>query len=231
MRVDTIFLDAGGVFVFPNWQRVSEALARQGVSVARDRLAAAEPRAKRDLDSPALLRLSTDASRGWDYFNRVLEHAGVPRSQSTDAALAEVRAYHSRSNLWEWVPDGTRESLARLASLGFRVAVVSNSNGTLRQKLERLGLLHHFSLVIDSAIEGVEKPDPRIFSLALERIGARAETTLHAGDFYNIDVVGARAAGLRAVLIDSANLYPDADCERFASLTELADAVEAGRFD
>jgi HAD superfamily hydrolase (TIGR01549 family) len=230
MRVDTVFLDAGGVFVFPNWERVAEALHRHGVNVAASRLAAAEPLAKRDLDTPARIRSSTDSARGWEYFNLVLAHAGVARSESTDAALAELHAYHSRFNLWEWVPDDVREGLDRLGALGLRIAVVSNSNGTLRQKLERLDLLRYFDLVIDSAVEGVEKPDPRIFHLALDRIGARAEATLHAGDFYHVDVVGARAAGLRAVLIDAADLYRDADCERFASLAELADAMEGGRF-
>ena len=59
----------------------------------------------------------------------------------------------------------------------------------------------------------------------------RRETTIHVGDLYNVDVVGARAAGLRGVLLDEAGLYPDADCPRVQSLTELADAIERGDFD
>ena len=67
-------------------------------------------------------------------------------------------------------------------------------------------------MVIDSAVEGVEKPDPAIFRLALERTGVAPEDALYAGDIYSIDVVGARAAGLRPVLVDEGDLYPDADC-------------------
>ena len=81
----------------------------------------------------------------------------------------------------------------------------------------------HFAAVIDSAVEGIEKPDPRLFRLALERVAADADTTLHVGDMYHVDVVGARAAGLRVVLLDSDGLYPDADCPRVASLLALAD--------
>jgi len=75
--------------------------------------------------------------------------------------------------------------------------------------------------------KGVEKPDPRIFQRALERAGARPETTLHVGDLFHTDVVGARGAGLRAVLLDLGGLYHDHDCERVASLAELADVIES----
>jgi putative hydrolase of the HAD superfamily len=85
--------------------------------------------------------------------------------------------------------------------------------------------------VLDSNDEGVEKPDPRFFEIALARSGARRETTIHVGDLYHVDVVGARAAGLRGVLLDEAGLYPDADCPRIQSLGELADRIEQGVFD
>jgi HAD superfamily hydrolase (TIGR01509 family) len=94
--------------------------------------------------------------------------------------------------------------------------------------LERLGLARFFDVVLDSHLEGVEKPDPRLFALALERSGGRAETTLHVGDFYWIDVRGARNASVHAVLLDAADLYPDADCPRVRSLGELADALKRG---
>ena len=72
----------------------------------------------------------------------------------------------------------------------------------------------------------MEKPAPRLFEIALERAGARAETTLHVGDFYWIDVRGARAAGVQPVLLDAAWLYDAADCPRVKSLGELADLLE-----
>jgi FMN phosphatase YigB (HAD superfamily) len=89
----------------------------------------------------------------------------------------------------------------------------------------RLGLAPRVDLLIDSHDEGVEKPDPRLFELALERAGARRETTLHVGDLYHVDVVGAQAAGLRAVLLDAAGLYEAFDCPRVRTLGELADQL------
>jgi len=224
----TLFLDAGGVLVNPNWTRVAEALGRHGVTTTAAVLAAAEPSAKKTLDRRTSIQSSDDASRGWLYFDLVLDEAGIPRSDATGAAFAELREYHARWNLWESVPKKVAPALERFRGLGLRLVVVSNANGTLCAHLERLGLARYFDVVLDSFDIGVEKPDPRLFAIGLERSGARADATLHVGDFYEIDVVGARAAGLRAALFDSAGLYPEADCPRVRSLAELADRLEAG---
>jgi HAD superfamily hydrolase (TIGR01549 family) len=228
MALRTLFLDAGGVLVVPNWDRVRDALARHGVAVPSAVLAAAESHAKRELDTPERIRGSSDDKRGWLYFHLVLAHAGIARSEATDVALAELRSYHDRENLWESVPADVPEALFRFRDLGLRLVVVSNANGTLRAKLERLGLASPFDLILDSHEEGVEKPDPRFFERALARAGAERGTTLHAGDLYEVDVVGARAAGLRAVLVDRGDLYDGVDCPRVQTLTQLADRLAAG---
>ena len=227
MAIQTVFLDAGGVLVNPNWARVSDVLARHGVTVAASALVAAEPHAKKQLDTGDTIRATNDQQRGWTYFNLVLGAAGVPLSNATDAALAELHLYHQEFNLWETVFDETRPALAALRGRGFRLAVVSNANGTLHRMFARLGLTDAVDAVFDSCDEGVEKPDPRFFRLALERVGAEAATTVHVGDLFHVDVVGARAAGIEPVLLDAANLYPDANCTRVRSLSELVTALES----
>ena len=59
---------------------------------------------------------------------------------------------------------------------------------------------------------GVEKPDPRIFQIALERAGLEPSEAAYVGDLYSIDVLGARAAGLHAVLMDPGACWPPRDC-------------------
>jgi putative hydrolase of the HAD superfamily len=223
-----VFLDAGGVLVNPNWSRVSVALAEHGVSVEAAALAAAEPRAKKRLDTGEI-QATPEPQRGWTYFDLVLTEAGITLSEATAAAVADLHTYHQQFNLWESVPDEVRPSLASLRARGYRLVVVSNANGTLRQAFERLGLTPALDAVFDSCDEGVEKPDPRFFQLALERTGAEARTTVHVGDFYHIDVVGARAAGITPVLLDAADLYPDCDCLRVRSLTGLVEALSSGK--
>ena len=222
MPIETVFLDAGGVLVNPNWTRVAEVLARHGVAADPARLAAAEPAAKFRLDREEAVKASSDASRGWQYFDLVLEGVGIPRTERTDAALRDLHDYHARWNLWESVPEDVPGALDLLREAGLRLVVVSNANGTVEAHFGRLGLRDRFSLLVDSFHEGIEKPDPAIFERALLRSGARKETTVHAGDLYHVDVVGARAAGLRAWLVDPAGLYADRDCPRAASMAELA---------
>jgi putative hydrolase of the HAD superfamily len=222
----TIFLDAGGVLLFPNWHRISETLAHHGVDVSPPALAEAEPRARRILDDRRTIGTTSDASRGWLFFDLILEQAGIAPSAATRTALAELHDYHRASNLWELVPDGVREALTALRQRGLTLVVVSNANGTLRAHLDRLDMTRYFDVVLDSHDEGVEKPDPRLFEIALARSGAAAAAAIHVGDLYQVDVVGARAAGIRAVLLDEAGLCPDADCDRVASLAELVGLVD-----
>jgi putative hydrolase of the HAD superfamily len=223
--IQTVFLDAGGVLVNPNWSRVSDALGRHGVSAGASLLAAAEPRAKKRLDTGDTISATNDQQRGWTYFNLVLTEAGVPLSDATAAALAELHTYHQTHNLWETVPAEVLPALAALRAKGLRLVVLSNANGTLHRAFDRLGLTSSFDLIFDSHHEGVEKPDPRFFHIALQRAGADADTTMHVGDLYHVDVVGARAAGLTPALLDVGGLYPSCDCLRLRSLTELVAAL------
>ena len=226
LPIETLFLDAGGVLCHPSWTRVSAALADQGVTVSADRLAAAEPFAKRDIDHARVVGATDDARRGWLYFDRVLQHAGIAVSEATDAALALMREYHRQHNLWEHVPADVTPTLQRFRALGLRLVVVSNANGRLRHLFDRLELTPFFDVVLDSHEWGVEKPDPRLFQIALEQAGADAAATAHVGDLFHIDVAGARAAGLReGILLDSAGLYGGVDCRRIRTLDELASAI------
>jgi HAD superfamily hydrolase (TIGR01549 family) len=225
LHVDSIFLDAGGVLVWPNWTRVSHVLRTHRVEVSVARLAAADPPARFALDRPETIAVSTDQSRGPTYFELVLEHAGVSPSERTSAALEELQEYHQANNLWECVPDFVAPTLEQLRRAGHRLVVVSNSNGTLQRAFSRIGLAPLVDVMLDSAVEGVEKPERRFFELALTRSGARRETTVHVGDMYHVDVTGARAAGLSAVLVDERDLRPGADCPRIPSIASLPDLL------
>lgn len=213
--------------VWPNWHRVAVALREHGVDVDVDRLAAADPVARASLDRADFIAASSDQRRGLTFFDLVLSHAGIERSQATDAALDEMQAYHRVHNLWELVPPYVPEALRSLRHDGYKLVVVSNANGTVAQLMERVHIAPLVDLIIDSAIEGYEKPDPRLFDVALERAGAHRQDTVHVGDFYHIDVAGARASGLAAVLVDEAGLYDDADCPRVRSIAELAPLLHA----
>jgi len=115
------------------------------------------------------------------------------------------------------VPD----ALAGFRALGLRLVVVSNSDGSVAHSLAEQGLAGHFDAICDSALVGYEKPDPRLFAHALDLVGARPERTLHVGDLYSADVVGARKAGIHALLLDPFDDWGDVDAVRLPDLAAL----------
>jgi putative hydrolase of the HAD superfamily len=117
----------------------------------------------------------------------------VGRTVSVDEMMAAIR--------FSAYPDAA-PALARLAELGLRRICVSNWDYALPQVLERCGLAGGFDAVVTSAGAGARKPDPRIFAAALEAAGCAPEEALHVGDTPAEDLGGARAAGVRALLLD-----------------------------
>jgi HAD superfamily hydrolase (TIGR01549 family) len=230
-RYRTVLLDAGGVLVYPNWARAAEALGRHGVVVSPDALAAAEPYVKRQLDVAPTVAATNDAQRGYLYFDCILRQAGIGLSAATAAALADLKAFNDTEGTWDQPAADAFDTLRRLRADGHRIAVVSNSNGTIRRMFRRVGLEPLVDVIVDSHEEGVEKPNPGLFEIALARAGSSKAEAIHCGDMYQVDVVGARAAGLPAVLLDEAGLCPHDDCPRVASLAAFADGLLAGRFD
>lgn len=234
--VGLLCLDAGNTVVFLDHTRVAKLCAGLGYVVDAAALVRAEGEAKIALEegralSPVWSRAHIPSSRGWaGYLGTMLHRAGLPR-EGVGAALDAMWEDHVALNLWSLVPPGLPEALARARAAGVRVAVVSNSEGHLDALLVRLGIHASFDLVIDSALAGVEKPDPGIFRIALERLDVPASRALHLGDNYATDVLGARAAGVRVALIDPfdhlAGRHPDVP--RVAGAVEVADALARAR--
>jgi HAD superfamily hydrolase (TIGR01549 family) len=223
--IETLLLDAGGVLTFPNWDRVSAILDRHGIGVPAEALRAAEPHTKFTIDSAYSVSTEKDADRGSRYFHLTFDAAGVPAGTVRQPALDELWAYHQEHNLWEHVPPDVFPALEQLRGAGLTLAIASNANGVLERLFDRLGLTPYFHAICDSHVEGVEKPDPRFFQIVLARAGGRPDTALHVGDLYYVDVLGARSAGIRALLLDPHGLYVDFDADRITSLKELAPAL------
>jgi putative hydrolase of the HAD superfamily len=220
-----VFFDAGNTLVYPNFALVSEKLAALGARVAPADLERGEQRARYEIDDAHIIRTSTDGSRWVLYFETIFRHCGVTDPALVRSVLDELQRIHKVSNLWEVVPPDVPVALEGLKSR-VRMSVISNANGTVREKLRRVGLLGFFETVLDSHEEGVEKPDPRIFRNALERTGTKVEEALYVGDIYHIDVIGARAAGMDVVLLDPADLHGDKDVRRIAGLGALLSSID-----
>jgi putative hydrolase of the HAD superfamily len=107
-------------------------------------------------------------------------------------------------------------ALQRLRDRGLRLVAVSNWDCSLSRVLEGCGLGQMLDGAVSSAMAGARKPDPAIFAPALELAGCGPEEALHVGDTPGEDVAGARAAGIRSLLIDRAG-----DGGDISSLSEI----------
>jgi HAD superfamily hydrolase (TIGR01509 family) len=218
--LDALLLDAGNTVVFLDMDAVATVLRSRGVEVSAGALASVEGDAKRSYERS--LARGGGHEGGWRlYFVTLFSAAGIG---DPEPLLDPIHAAHQELNLWRRVPEDLPSALGRARALGLRVGVVSNSEGRLPELFEHVGLGRAFEIVVDSAHEGVRKPDPEIFRRALARMGVEASRAIYAGDIPSVDVEGARAAGMHAALIDPFDFYPE-HTPRFASVAELVDSI------
>jgi HAD superfamily hydrolase (TIGR01509 family) len=131
------------------------------------------------------------------------------------------RLFDERYRPVHHVPDDVRPTLTHLRQTGYVVGLVSNRRSPLGDLCAELGLTEYFDFTLSGGEAGSYKPDPGIFLKAVALARATPETAVYVGDNYFADVVGARAAGLRPILIDPLGLFPDAGCETIRTLGEL----------
>jgi HAD superfamily hydrolase (TIGR01509 family) len=201
-------------------------LARHGVRVTPDAVQRAEWQARVHLDDQVFARAAGASTETQEsatrYMRLVLEGLGVADGSTVERVAEWRRTYNPPLGVWTAHDPQAPESLALVRRSGARAAAISNSNGSVASVLAAVGLGPYLDFVVDSGEVGFEKPDPRIFELALARAGVAPAEAAYIGDFYSIDVKGATAAGLRAVLLDPGGFWGVRDC---AMAPDLLSAV------
>ena len=168
----------------------------------RAAMAAAPPLAFPGAGAPDL----PERERAW--WRTVVQAAlGSGAAPVAGACFADLFAYYARPAAWRVYPE-VPAVLEALRASGLRLAVVSNFDGRLPGLLAGLGLSPFLDHVLHSSRVGCAKPDARIFHAAVAALGVPPGHALHAGDSVGVDVEGARAAGLRAVLVDRGGHRP-----------------------
>ncbi|MDZ7362818.1 MAG: HAD family hydrolase [candidate division KSB1 bacterium] len=213
-RTEAILFDVGQTFLYPDFPFLKNLLAEYGV--ATDLL----PLQK----GAALAREKTFRHRekeNWkEYLTFWMQYVGAPEAAIPEI-LVRILERHKREHLWSW-PDPTAAAVfANLKKLGYRLGVISNSDGSIERSMNKFGFVPFFDCMIDSHVVGVEKPDPRIFELALQQLGLPADRCVYVGDNYDRDVIGARRAGLVPILIDPFEVVAEKDVPRIKALSDL----------
>jgi putative hydrolase of the HAD superfamily len=230
-QLRAVLLDAGGTLIHPDHVFLLDRLAEEGVHADADDYHAA--RRKADAVVGDILRSDdpgNDNTRIRAWFTTLLLTLGLPASR-LEAVAADIRQRHEEANLWVRPVPGTREMLQGLQAAGLRLAVISNADGQVAEYLENAGLADLFEFILDSGLEGVEKPDPRIFETALDRLDLAPDETVYVGDTWPVDVVGARRAGIPPIYLEDEDrpIPEDADgVIRITSILELPEALGVG---
>jgi putative hydrolase of the HAD superfamily len=220
-----LFFDAGWTLVFPDYDVLDEVVAHSGYAVARadwDKALLGFSRYYDQARSRGEERWSIEHFCEW-----VLERAGV-RATDVPPLARELQRRDAEKSLWSLTHPWVFEALGRLSADGYRMSVISNADGRVRQGLESLGLAGYFEHIFDSHIVGYAKPDRRLFEHALARVGASTTEALYVGDLYWVDVLGANQAGVAAVHLDPFGWYEGLPGVHLPSVAELPDLLRQG---
>lgn len=224
-RFDAVWLDAGGVLVLPDPTVLGPLLASYGGAVEIDR--------HRRAHYAAMAVKSTQGAqeRDWVDYDRAYVRSVEVAAGTVEEAAATLRRTRSAA-LWRWPIPESKTALVELGLAGMPMAVVSNASGQVEDVLRRLGLCQvgagegvDVRCVIDSDVVGVAKPDPAIFDHAARCFADIDRRRIaYVGDSVTMDIGGATAAGLHAILLDPYDDHAGAPFERIRSLQELTEA-------
>ena len=219
-----VILDVGGVLLVPDEAIIGRALRRSGLALDDSLLTAAHYLAVHYADDES--RALTDRPYEIGYLNAL----GFDDEEMAAGFMAFDELWRLAAvDLWSQQVPGGAELLARLSSEGTPVAIVSNADGTVEESLRRQGLCQvgigpapTVAAIVDSAIVGVAKPDPRVFAPVLAALDLEPTQCVYVGDTERFDVRGAEAAGIRPLHYDPHGLCRNpAAHSHLSSLSDL----------
>jgi len=220
MPIEVVFFDVGNTLLFPDHEKTLAPLWNRGIHPTEAQLFAAERVARQDMDLIVSQTRKVDQQYWETYYAHLLRTLKV-----NDISLRlELVSLARTSSNWSRMRPGTIEVLESMKEK-FRLAVISNSDGHMADRLATVGLGKYFEHVIDSGNVGYEKPAPQIFQAALAAMGVLADRALYLGDIYSIDYLGAQKVGMSAMLMDVAGVYATRNLSRIESLLDLDQAL------
>lgn len=214
--IRALFFDVGNTLVFADHAKTLAPLWERNIRPTEAQLLAAERVARQETDLLVSRTRKVDQQYWETYYAHLLTTLRI-----TDISLRlQLVSLARMSSNWTRVLPGTEELLQALRKR-YRLAVISNSDGGMAKLLDSRGLGGCFEAVIDSGNTGHEKPAPEIFQAALNALAVLPEQSVYIGDIYSVDYLGARKAGMQAILMDQAGAYATRNLPRIESLGEL----------
>ena len=216
MPLEVVFFDVGNTLLFPDHEKTLAPLWSGGIHPSEAQLNAAERVARQEMDLVVAKTSKIDQQYWETYYSHLLRTLNI---SDISLRLELVNLVRTSSN-WSRMRPGTTEILESLKQK-YRLAVISNSDGHMGERLATVGLGRFFEHVIDSGNVGHEKPALQIFQAALAAMAVPPDRALYLGDIYSVDYLGSQNAGMQPMLMDIAGVYATRNLPRIESLDEL----------
>jgi putative hydrolase of the HAD superfamily len=215
-EIKAIFFDVGNTLLFPDQSVICAPLHKRGLAPTLEQWHTIERRTKKEFDS--IMEREGHADHGfWHlFYTHLLNDLAVEDAATHEALVSATRI----SANWAGLRPNTRQILQRLRNR-YRLAVISNADGHIEALLTRHGIADCFESITDSGLVGCEKPTTHIFEVALKALGVSPNDSLYVGDVYSVDYLGAKNAGMQAILFDVSGAYRENGAPRVSSLEEL----------
>jgi HAD superfamily hydrolase (TIGR01509 family) len=211
-----IFFDVGNTLLFPDRAHILAPLHRRKLTPTLEQWHAIERRTKKEFDEIMQHDGKADLSYWYLFYSHLLDELAVHDDALRDALVNATRV----SANWRDIRPGTREVLQRIGRR-YPLAVISNADGKIADVLGSCGIGDCFLTITDSGLVGYEKPHRAIFEAALRVMDAAPEESLYVGDMYSVDYLGAKNAGMQAILFDVSGAHRESGLPRVESLEEL----------
>ena len=222
-QLKVIFFDVGNTLLFPNRQRIHAPLTERGIVPTPEHLRDLECRTKNLYDGLMTKNGNSDQSFWSMFYSRLLEELNTEDASLRDHLVMAIR----NSANWDQILPDTADRLQEIGKR-YRIAVISNADGRIKDVLRRCAIGHCFRTITDSGNVGYEKPHPEIFRQALKSMNATPEESLYVGDVYSVDYLGATGAGMQAMLMDVPGAYRNKGVPRVESLSDLQVILRSG---
>jgi putative hydrolase of the HAD superfamily len=223
-NIRAVIFDVGNTLTTPDWERIHTA-SRKFINTPFDaedlQKRISEILFKADTDEAFLKNLASKSVRtGW-HLLKLYEELGLNQSQIEDMAAA-LDTLHLNRHLWTRLNEDAFDVINQLKNRGLRIGVISNSeDGQVENLLKAVKIVPLLDVYLDSYVVGITKPDPKIFQMAVKTLNVAPEEAVYIGDSYTQDIIGARNAGLKAILFDPLNLHLNKDVVKIHSLKEI----------
>jgi len=218
-QIRAVLYDVGQTLLYPDLRFLQNLLAEYGVQIDLPSLARGAA-----LGREKISRAKGNERNYQAFFGYWVKLAGAAEKDVPEI-LRKIYARHQREHLWSWLDPEAKDTLHTLHARGYRLAIISNADGQVPEAMAKLGIDQYFDHIVDSALVGVEKPDSRIFAMAVEKLHLPAAACLYVGDHYDNDVLGARNAGLVPLLLDPFDVVPENDVDRIHRLSDLLEML------